>query len=367
MKIFLFAYILLLSGIVTEAQESFMISGNIRGLNAGTAMLSYSSENTTKQVSAKIKKGKFFIKGSLPESERLMIRVSNNRFNGEIFFFAGNENISIIIDTAILNNPVVEGSQTQKEYEIYRQLTNAVDQDFEMLNRTGSALYQSGKLTEWLKDSLFSVHDKLDLEKRSVIAVFAEKYPASAVSAWAISSFFGFDPHIDELTAVFNLLSEKNQLSLYGRQIIEIIDAAKKTAIGNTAPDFTADDINGMVTSLSSYRGKYVLVDFWASWCGPCRAENSNVVNCYNQYHSGKFDILGVSLDTNKDAWMKAIKNDKLEWTQISDLKAWDSKIVAEYGIKGIPFNMLLNKEGKIIAKNLRGMALENKLKEVLN
>ena len=242
-----------------------------------------------------------------------------------------------------------------------------VDEQSEALNKRGVTLYISGKLTEQIKDSLFSLHDKFDLEKKSIIAGFAKEHPASAVSAWAVSAFYGFDPNLEELQNVFSYLSEKNRHSLYGKQVADIIDATKKTAIGKTAADFRANDSNGKIVSLSSYRGKYVLVDFWASWCGPCRAENPSVVTTYNKYHSNQFDILGVSLDASSDAWLKAIKYDKLEWTQVADLKAWDSKIVIDYGIKGIPFNMLLDKEGKIIAKNLRGAALEKKLKEVLN
>ncbi|MEP7377528.1 MAG: TlpA disulfide reductase family protein [Chitinophagaceae bacterium] len=367
MKTFLFSIIAVIIGLTAEAKDSFRISGNVNGLHSGTVTLSYIHRNQTKQLSEEMKNGKFVLTGNLPEPERLILNFTAGDFNREISFFAGNENITVTVDTAHWETPVITGSPTQKDFEIYHQLTKTVDEKSEALNKTGAGLYRLGKLTEQLKDSLFSTHDKLDQEKKYVIAGFVKEHPASAVSAWAISTFYGFDPNLEEVLDVFNSLSEKNQTSLYGRQITEIIDAAKRTAIGKTAEDFTVSDMNGKPVSLSSYRGKYVLVDFWASWCGPCRAENPNVVNTYNKYHSAQFDVLGVSLDTNKDAWLKAVNNDKLEWKQVSDLKAWDSKIVAIYGLKGIPFNMLLDKEGKIIAKNLRGAAFESKLKEVLN
>jgi len=137
-------------------------------------------------------------------------------------------------------------------------------------------------------------------------------------------------------------------------------------AVGTMAPDFTMNDTEGKPFTMSSLKGKYVLIDFWASWCGPCRGENPNVVSAYNKFKDKNFTILGVSLDDNKEAWLKAIKTDGLLWKQVSDLKKWENATISLYGYDAIPYNVLLDPQGKIIASNLREAALHNKLAEVL-
>jgi len=135
---------------------------------------------------------------------------------------------------------------------------------------------------------------------------------------------------------------------------------------GDIAPEISMPDTEGKMFSLSSLRGKYVLVDFWASWCGPCRAENPNVVNAFKKYSNKNFTILGVSLDKSKEAWLEAIKKDGLTWTHISDLKHWDSEAQKIYQFEGIPYNVLIDPKGKILATSLRGEELEQKLASVL-
>ena len=136
--------------------------------------------------------------------------------------------------------------------------------------------------------------------------------------------------------------------------------------VGSVAPDIALNDTTGKAVALSSLRGNYVLVDFWASWCGPCRAENPNVVRMYNKFKDKGFTIYSVSLDRTKGEWERAIRNDNLPWTHVSDLKFWQSTAAQQYGVQAIPATFLLDKDGKIIAKNLRGDALEAKLDEVL-
>ena len=137
------------------------------------------------------------------------------------------------------------------------------------------------------------------------------------------------------------------------------------TAINKKAISFSQKDTSGIEISLSSFKGKYLLIDFWASWCGPCRAENPNIKNAYQKYKSKGFEVLGVSLDNDKSAWTKAIINDSLTWTNVSDLKGWKNNIGQKYVVSAVPANYLLNKDGKIIAKDLRGEKLIKKLIEI--
>ena len=187
----------------------------------------------------------------------------------------------------------------------------------------------------------------------------------SLVSLFALN-FVDINTNFDTYDQLAQRFQKENPDSPNAKALIGRVARIKGVMVGSEAPEIALSDTTGKPVTLSSLRGKYVLLDFWASWCGPCRNENPNVVRMYDKFKDKGFAIYSVSLDKDKESWVRAIRNDRLTWTHVSDLKYWQSEAAQKYGVQGIPATFLLDKDGKIIAKNLRGDALEQKLEEIL-
>ena len=172
---------------------------------------------------------------------------------------------------------------------------------------------------------------------------------------------------MEELSERYNTLGENAKASEPGKKIAERMEKVAAVAIGKVAPDFTLNTPEDKPLSMHSIKGKVKVIDFWASWCGPCRGENPNVVKVYEEFHPKGLEILSVSLDNNKEAWLKAIEDDKLTWNHVSDLQGWNNAAAQLYGVNGIPHLIVLDENNVIVAKNLRGNALKEKIAELLN
>jgi len=257
----------------------------------------------------------------------------------------------------------VEGSADMEYLNKVNELVQKFQEKMSLLNQKFIKVRDTGN-----QDDLNAVQDEMETVRKEAVDMVKAKinYMGISIAALFAANYIVSDDNfefLDELAIKFN---RELPNSIYTKDFVKRINEMRKLAIGQVAPDFTLPNPDGEMVSLSSLRGNYVLVDFWAKWCKPCRLENPNVVRVYNKFHDKGFEVLGVSLDRNKADWLKAIKDDGLTWTHVSDLKYWKSEVVTLYSIKGIPFAVLLDPEGKIIAKNLRGEALEKKLEEVL-
>jgi peroxiredoxin len=216
------------------------------------------------------------------------------------------------------------------------------------------------------RDSLINLFNSYKQVLLNETVGFINANPTSVISSFALYAVGPLFAGPQELESKFNALQPAAQKGYFSELIVKSLNDAKVGQIGSMATEFTQNDQNGKPVKLSSFRGKYVLIDFWASWCRPCRQENPNVVAAYNKYKAKNFTVLGVSLDQDKNNWIQAIAADKLTWTHVSDLKYWSNEVAQLYHIQSIPANLLIDPTGRIIGKDLRGEELLQKLANIL-
>ena len=310
----------------TEEKKGYIIDGEISDVKDGMVYLKkYVDKSFVDVDSALITDGKFKFEGVVPEAlaHGLTTQKESRR---PLVFFLDNDVMNVKLNESD-KKLIVTGSPVNDIY-----MANAP-----IVRSKGYSL-----------DSLLNVH------------------PASPVSAYFVVKDFAYKLNLEEMKSVRSKLDASLDGTSYVQQIESMIARMEKVQVGSEAPDFTLPDVNGNLVSLSSFRGKYVLVDFWAAWCPDCRKENPNIVSAWEKYKNKNFAILGVSLDRNRDQWLAAIEKDKLTWTQVSDLKYWSSEAAVLYCIRWIPMSFLIDPEGKIVAIGLEGEELHNKLEELL-
>lgn len=358
---------------VTAAQKNYSISGtlpNIKG--SAKAYLALLQNSAWKEIdSTELKDGKFLFKGSLDEPQNAIIAVRRNGKADDGLqrdaqgFLIENSNITFSgtdsIATAKISGSVADRENREREALIKTVTAKIIALQKEYGKKNADGVYiRSLEERKIAGDSV----QKLVAQNRAINQKFAETHLDSFAGLYAYNLFV-LDSKFEaaRVEPIFHRFSAALKSSPLGQRTIEKIEIGKRRQAGSKATDFTQNDDKGNPFKLSSLRGKYVLVDFWASWCIPCRAENPNVVKAYSALKNKNFEIVSVSLDAGKDAWLAAIKQDNMPWIHVSDLKYWKNEVALLYGINSVPQNILINPEGMIIAKNLRGENLLEQLK----
>ena len=374
----------ILLGCSNQTPDGFIVKGKIK--NADDKQLYLSKIEAQKLVdvdSTIVKNGKFKLNGKYDEPNFYLVRFDNQNY---IYLIVDSTDKEITVDADfndLLHTYTIEGSpQSKLLQQIVLHNANSIQRV-----DTLSQIYQQNQKSPKI-DSIKAILDKryqgIYADERSFLESFIAKNSGNFAGLMALYQQLGprnyvFNPQNDMkfYEMVDNGLNKAYPHSTHAKQLHSSVLQIKAQQqqqqqqqsgvhIGSEAPEIAYPNPEGNIQKLSSLKGKYVLVDFWASWCRPCRAENPNVVANYKKYHDKGFEVFQVSLDKSKNAWIKAIKDDGLgEWYHVSDLQQWNSAPAKLYGVRAIPSNFLLDKNGKVIAKNLRGQALSAKLKEI--
>jgi peroxiredoxin len=327
----------LLSSILLVSLSSFsliargqntILSGELKGLSGGTVEITYNKNGVRKADTITAVNDNFTWKANLNEPQLIGLTIDHN--SNSIFVGPGHITLKGVKKSG---QPfIITGSPAQKDAETFGASIEGLTRE----------------------------------QRESAVTQFITDHPKSFFSLYMVTGRASFSTGYNEMKPMYDKLDKSLKQTESGKKLTQMMEILKKSRLGTQMTDFTQRDTSGNPVRFNSFKGKYVLVDFWASWCGPCRAENPNVLKAYNAFKDKGFTVVGISLDDKAANWKKAIRDDKMPWIQLSDLKGWKNEVSTDFGIQSIPGNLLIDPSGKIVAKDLRGTMLEEKLNELL-
>src|SRR5260370_15220143 len=351
-RIFLYIIALLTFTAIAQTPQSFVINSKMTALNSPSrAYLIYQLGANRQIDSAEINNGSFVFKGNIIYQVSAFLVIDHKGIGlthldstaDALNFFIDKGEITINGKDSISKAKIIGSPINDDNKKLLAQLA-PVFNEAKKINAEETAAPPAQQNTAEFQNTMQAKHKEIASAQKAVLKMFIIANPDSYISLLALSSVGGPSPDPAELESLYDSLSPRLKDMETAKVLKNSINALKINAVGAMAPDFTQTDVNGTPVKLSSFRGKYVLIDFWASWCGPCRQENPNVVKAYKKYKDKNFTIIGVSLDRaeSKSNWIDAIKSDGLNWTQVSDLKFWNNEVAVLYSIRSIPANFLI-------------------------
>jgi peroxiredoxin len=360
------------AGAPGPAPAPFVVQGYLPATKAHKAYLRYHRGSAYVVDSAVITKGRFQLKGLVDSPQQASLKLpppgtSYTHMMGQdvatIYLEKGTISLT---GHGLPSQAVATGTPLNREHAALAAQTAPLQAK---LTELLGARRQQAAADTALARRTDTRQAELTKQLQAVYEAYIQAHPANAFSLYALADYQEYQPDATACATLFQALAPNVRTSPHGQLVQQQLERLQRTAIGALAPDFSLPDPSGKLVKLSDLRGQYVLVDFWASWCRPCRAENPNVANAYAAYQKQHFTVVSISLDNQsaRAAWLKAIQDDGLTWPQVSDLRGFNMEVAQRYSISSIPQNFLLDPQGRIVAKNLRGEALSQKLAQVFH
>lgn len=354
--------------------KGFTITGETKGIADGSKVYIEQIDPTTGQPNAvdstDVKNNSFTFKGDAKHPDLNLIHFADGE--GRVPVIVENGNIKVVFDKENTENNKATGTTNNDEFVSFSEKSTEIDKKIMAFQEENQEIYMKAKeendeaKLDEIMDKLYALYDKKD----NFVEEYLEKNPKSFTTLFIVTQQApngGISK--EEALEYYNNFDEHLKQSKIGMALKTTLDQIPdaKIKVGDKAPDFSAKTPTGTDLSLNESLGKVTIIDFWASWCGPCRKENPKVVALYNQYHDKGLNIIGVSLDKEDSKWKEAIEKDQLTWNHVSNLMFWQDPIAQEYEVRAIPATFILDENGIVVAKNLRGKKLENKIKELLS